>query len=445
MLKRLFFFACLTGVSHAEPITFTVHSSPPGAKVYAHLPGLQTNLNNPGVTIAEPTYLGLAGQPLTLDVSAYQGKDAMQRIEVPLELRLDGHENTTVFANNDLKQYKRWPVKGEIPLKPDNLGVAAKDFLAAYGLLLLALTLGGAGLAVYALKQQRARQSAEEARQELENLTIEGDPYVGTLVGEYRILDRLGAGGMAVVYRGKRNKEPEVAIKLMAPHLTADEEFPARFKREVQAYMQLDHPNIVRLVDWGTQPMFLAMELIHGGTLRDQITRTGMGIPQFIQTFVPLLDAIAYAHSRGLIHRDLKPENIMLHRGKLLKVMDFGLARGQQVSSKITASGCALGTPAYMAPEQIEGATATSADQYSLGVIAFELLTGMVPFSGETMQVLMGHLNTPRPKVSDYAKAVPPRLDALVTRMMARDPDARYASVASVLAELESMFPHLTS
>lgn len=444
MLRNLLLIATLLcSPAFAEVVEFTVHSSPAGAKVWAHLPGNNLKLANPGAPTAEKSYLGVAGQPLTLDVSPYTSQTG--KLEIPLTLTLPDHVEARVFANNEIKDLKRWPPSGAVPLKPLSTTVAVKDFLRAYGVPLLALLAAAAGLGGYAVVQHRGRHTAEERKTELESMVVEGDPYLGTHVGEYLLADRLGAGGMAVVYRGKRRNDHDVAIKIMAPHLTGDPEFPVRFKREVQAYMQMDHPNIVRLLDWGTSPMFLAMELIHGGTLRDHIKRAGLGIPQFIAIFVPLLDAVAYAHSRGLIHRDLKPENIMLHRGKLVKVMDFGLARGQEVSQKLTASGCALGTPAYMAPEQIEGATAASADQYSLGVIAFELLSGMLPFTGDTMQVLFAHLGEPRPRVADYATGVPPKLDALVSRMIARDPAKRYPSVGHVLEELDKLFPHLTS
>ena len=198
--------------------------------------------------------------------SAFREKST-QKLAVPLVLTLEGHEDFRVTANDDLL-YGRWPQDGTITLRPKNWKVAGWDGLLRYWPPLLAVLLA----AVVALLQIRRRRAVQRQNLELAGLQHEGDPLLDSLVGQYRILSMLGAGGMAVVYLARRGDEAGadvVALKVVAPQMAADPEFTARFRREVQAYMKLDHRNIVRLMDCGMQPPYLVMELVDGVTLRE--------------------------------------------------------------------------------------------------------------------------------------------------------------------------------
>lgn len=433
------------GAAKEHWIDFTIHTYPSGARVGLYrVDGLQSR---PGIPWPEPSYVGLSGQPIHLDAAPFLGEAGDLRMQ--FQLSMPGHQAVNVTADNDLIQHRRWPQSGAISLPPDHFGVALVDFARAYwrALGLAGLLLATAvGLALRRAGQQRSAQARLDKLERYSTQNVGDDPYLNKRLGPYFVASRLGAGGMAVVYRAvpaeTLDESEAVAIKVLAPHLVGDPEFPRRFQREVAAYKQLDHPNIVRLMEWNLEsPMFVAMELIEGPTLRDHLGGRRLKVEAAVRLLRPMLEAIAYAHSRNFVHRDLKPENIMLHQGTLVKIMDFGLARGQQVSVKLTASGIALGTPEYMAPEQILGETDPRADQYALGVIAYEMLSGRRPYDGEPGAVLMRHMTEDATPLLGLRPELPPQLAAVVMRMLARDKEARFATVLEVLEELDRLYP----
>jgi hypothetical protein len=295
---------------------------------------------------------------------------------------------------------------------------------------------------------RRNRSEAEKEWQEkLRDLKTEFDPYLGHVFGGYRLLNQLGAGGMAVVYKGvpeeTRNDSEAVAIKIMNPEVVRDVEYRKRFEREIRISKDLDHPNVVRPVTWGENQgvLYFAMEYIEGNILRDLIPDRGFPFPQALELFLDICKGVVYAHTQGIVHRDLKPENIMVTRRGLVKVMDLGLAKRNE-SENVTKTGDTFGTPAYMSPEQITGggALTPATDQYALGVLFFELLTGHRPFEvADSLTLVMKHLQEAPPLVRKFKPQLPQEIEVLLDRMLAKDPAKRYPSLADVKATVEKI------
>jgi tRNA A-37 threonylcarbamoyl transferase component Bud32/dienelactone hydrolase len=280
----------------------------------------------------------------------------------------------------------------------------------------------------------------------------------GETLGHCRILDRLGAGGMGEVYLAEdTNLKRRIALKVLPPQFAASSERLKRFQFEAEAIAALNHPNIVTVysveeaADSSGQPVrFLTMELVEGNRLDDTIPAEGLPLEKFFDFALQLVAGVAAAHARGVIHRDLKPSNIMIAADGRLKILDFGLAKlcdpldhaGQDPEDLPTALqtelGKVLGTPAYMAPEQAEGAVVDArADVFALGAVLFELLTGSRPFLGESAASVQAAILTsdPRPP-SELRAGLPTPISELILRCLNRDPEARFASAGELEAEL---------
>jgi serine/threonine protein kinase len=268
------------------------------------------------------------------------------------------------------------------------------------------------------------------------------------LEGRYRVGEVLARGGMSTVHRGTDTRlDRPVAIKIMEPSLAADPTFVRRFEREARAAARLSHPGIVAVHDQGTHDdgtVFLVLELVEGGTLRDVIREQVRLAPATALTVVEqVLAALRVAHRQGMVHRDVKPENVLVARSGQLKVADFGLvaaawdgaADGSLDTGGSTSDDLILGTAAYLAPEQVEhGRTDERSDVYAAGVVLFELLTGVPPHGGDTaLAVAYRHVNVDVPAPSTRAPGVPRALDRLVVAATRRDPDERLASAAAFL------------
>lgn len=261
--------------------------------------------------------------------------------------------------------------------------------------------------------------------------------------GPYRLMEQLGQGAVAQVYRGLAPDGLQVAIKLLHPSLTGDEGFVARFSREAEAAASLDHPHIVHVLDHGVEgeQHYLVMELVDGPTLQAVLRdRTQPLAPaEAVALIARLAEALDYAHRQGVIHRDVKPSNILLRGGRLDDPVlgDFGVAR--MVDATVaTQAGALLGTPAYMAPEQGEGRPGDErSDVYALGVILYELLTGRPPFQADSPYALiLRHIHTPPPPPRSLRSDLPPALEAVVLRALEKDPAARYPTAAAFAAAL---------
>ncbi|CAM3559289.1 Stk1 family PASTA domain-containing Ser/Thr kinase [Kibdelosporangium persicum] len=258
----------------------------------------------------------------------------------------------------------------------------------------------------------------------------------------YRVDAPLARGGMSAVYRGMDTRlERPVAIKVMDHRFAEDRSFVDRFEREARAAASLHHPNVIAVHDQGFDGdhVFLVMELVDGGTLRDLLTERGrLTVPLALSVLEPVLSALAAAHQNGLVHRDVKPENVLIGKNGVVKVGDFGLVKAM-ASGNNTSNSVILGTVAYLSPEQVTtGATTARGDVYSAGVLLYEMLTGTPPYVGDTpLSVAYRHVNDDVPPPSLSAPGIPKALDELVLRATRRDPMARPADAGAFLHEVE--------
>jgi beta-lactam-binding protein with PASTA domain/predicted Ser/Thr protein kinase len=258
----------------------------------------------------------------------------------------------------------------------------------------------------------------------------------------YEVEQLLGQGGMARVFRGTdRVLNRTVAVKVLSPQFASDDQFVARFRREAQAAAALNHPNIVSVYDTGDQSdvHYIVMEYVEGRTLRDVIRQEGPILPERASEIgQAVARALAAAHEAGLVHRDIKPGNIMLTRDGQVKVMDFGIAR-TSTGDTLTQTAAVLGTASYLSPEQAQGSTVDArSDIYSLGCVLYEMLTGRPPFTGDSpVAIAYKHVREDPVHPSNLNPDVPPSLDAVVMKAMAKNPENRYQTADEFRQDLE--------
>jgi serine/threonine protein kinase len=268
----------------------------------------------------------------------------------------------------------------------------------------------------------------------------------GTTIGKYRILEALGRGGMAQVYKAYHPQlDRHVAIKILRADLVEQDEFLLRFRREAHAVSGLRHTNIVQVFDFDVQDdlYYMVMELLEGDTLRARMNEyrvRGQRMPlvEVVSILNDVLSGLAYAHSEGIIHRDIKPANIMLTKKGQAVLTDFGIAQIVG-STQYTVSGALMGTLNYMAPEQgLKGLCDIRSDIYSLGIVLYEMLTGYTPFDADTpLAILMKHLNDPLPLPTQVDPTLPTMLENVVLKALAKDPDDRFQSAQEMAAALQ--------
>ncbi len=261
------------------------------------------------------------------------------------------------------------------------------------------------------------------------------------LAGRYHLVEKIGEGGMSIVYRAiDQNTGHSVAIKVLKPELSQDVDYVSRFQREAEAVSKMTHHNIVNLLDVGMDGTnrYLVMEYVQGITLKQLIRERGRLSPAAAaQITIRILSALQHAHENGIIHRDIKPQNIMVAADGHIKVADFGIARIAN-SYTLTRDDSVMGTVYYYSPEQASGmkVEATS-DLYSVGVVMYEMLTGRVPFGGETqVAIAMQHLHAKPEPIEKFAPEVPPAISRVVMIAMAKDPKRRYQSAREMALEL---------
>jgi len=272
----------------------------------------------------------------------------------------------------------------------------------------------------------------------------------GTRLGQYEIVERLGGGGMAVVYRAVQQPlGREIALKALSSELFQDDGFVKRFETEAKTLARLDHPNILPIYDFEVLDgsAFLTMPLIRGGTLRDVLNRGPLDALTAWRYLREIGDGLQHAHDAGIVHRDLKPTNVLIHTDGRAMLADFGLARGAGQPTHLTTIGLAIGTPGYMAPEQVMGHDVDKrADIYAMGVLTFEMLTGRLPFLGSNrMEVAYATVNTPIPSVVKINANLPDELDQLLQKVLAKDPAQRPQSVKDLLAQMARLPQRRTS
>ena len=267
------------------------------------------------------------------------------------------------------------------------------------------------------------------------------------VAGRYRLERRLGAGGMSTVFLATDGVlERPVAVKLLAEHLAEDEAFVARFRREALAAARLQHPNVVQVFDSGEDPEshrhFIVMEYVDGPSCAEMLRehRT-LGIEDTVRITRDACHGLEYAHRAGVVHRDVKPGNLLLTNDGILKLADFGIAKAAE-QTRITQVGSVLGTAAYLSPEQAAGHEAgPTSDLYSLGVCAYQFLTGRLPHEyGSLTELALKQQNEPVEPITAFRDDVPPSLDRAIRAALERDPAARYESALEMAGALEAGF-----
>ncbi len=270
---------------------------------------------------------------------------------------------------------------------------------------------------------------------------------IGQIISHYKILEKLGEGGMGVVYKAQDLKlDRFVAIKFLPAHLSASEENKARFVQEAKATAALNHPNILNVyeIDEQDHGIFFVMEFLEGRTLRSHISslKSSTGIPytQAIEWTMQIANGLHTAHQKNIVHRDIKPENIMVTNNGQLKIMDFGIAKLKS-GSGLTRTGTSLGTFSYMSPEQAQGMPADHrSDIWSLGVVLYEMLTTDLPFKAEHEAALLYLIvNEDPPLTSAMDKKIPRHVDPLVMKMLAKNPDHRFSNMVEVVQGLSAV------
>lgn len=271
--------------------------------------------------------------------------------------------------------------------------------------------------------------------------------YVGQQIDRYRITERLGMGGMAVVYKAYDTRlERDVAIKLIRTEEIPPsqlERLMQRFEREAKAQARFSHPHIVPAYDYGEYKgtPYLVLGYMPGGTLKERI-RSGISLEGALDVILPIADAVEYAHGMGVLHRDIKPSNIIFSEKNIPMLTDFGIAKILETTdSTLTGTGLGVGTPEYMSPEQWQGKAFPASDQYALGVVLYEMLTGQKPFQAETpMAVALKQMSDPLPPPSELNPMIPEVLEKIIYKSLAREPRDRFINVMAFKTGLEKIY-----
>ena len=273
---------------------------------------------------------------------------------------------------------------------------------------------------------------------------------IGQSISHYEIIEKLGGGGMGVVYKAKDTKlDRYVALKFLLPHVSADDEEKQRFIHEAKAASKLDHNNICTVYEVDETDdgqMFIAMAHYEGETLKKRIEKRPLKLDEALDIAIQVAEGLTKAHSKEIVHRDIKPANIFLTSDGVVKILDFGLAKlaGQ---TKLTKEGTTLGTVAYMSPEQTRGEDVDHrTDIWSLGTIIYEMVTGQIPFKGDYEQSIMFSItnDTPEP-MTGLRTGVPMELERIVDKTLKKNPDERYQNISDMLVDLKAIKEHTGS
>src|SRR4051812_35532550 len=282
----------------------------------------------------------------------------------------------------------------------------------------------------------------------------QADPFLGKVIdGRYEILQRIGEGGMGVVYKAKQQSiDRIIAIKMLNPQMASDEQWGNRFYNEAKATSRLQHPNTIRMFDFGRTAdgrLFLTMEYLEGLTLRQAVTtQAPMAANRVLKILIQCCASLAEAHSIGIIHRDIKPDNVFLLNmagsPDFVKLLDFSVAKLLEGDRMKTQAGVVFGTPQYMSPEQGRGPPPHArSDLYALGILAFEMLTGNVPFHDENpMTVIQMHLHAGVPPMPEH---VPYPVQQIVRRALEKDAGRRYQSSGEMMQQCQQVFAEISA
>ncbi len=264
---------------------------------------------------------------------------------------------------------------------------------------------------------------------------------IGKTIGPYRILEQIGVGGMATVYKAYQpSMDRYIALKILPHYVSEDQNFAKRFQREARAIAKLEHPHILPVYDYGEYEgvTYIAMRYVEAGTLKQHLAKGPLPLDEINRLIGQIGNALDYAHRLGVIHRDVKPSNVLIDEQGNTYLTDFGLARMMEASQELTGSGVGVGTPAYMSPEQGQGIKADHrSDLYSLGVILYEMVTGHVPFEAETpMAVMLKHITDPLPLPRTLRPDVPEAIERVILKALAKNPADRFQTAGELVQAL---------
>ena len=272
---------------------------------------------------------------------------------------------------------------------------------------------------------------------------------LGQTISHYRITEKLGEGGMGVVYKAEDTKlERTVALKFLAAHLVSDEEIRKRFEREAKAAAALNHPNICTVfeIDEVEGRIFLAMALVEGSSVKDKISERPLKLDEALDIARQTAQGLQAAHAKGVVHRDIKPANLMIDLQGRVKIMDFGLAQLSD-RTRLTQTAVVVGTPAYMSPEQAQRQpTDRRTDLWSLGVVLYEMVTGRLPFGGEREQAVLYAISNEEPEpVTALRAGLPMELEWILGKCLAKNPAGRYQHADDLIVDLKNLQEKLKS
>jgi predicted Ser/Thr protein kinase len=390
--------------------------------------------------------VGKSGKAFSMKppVALNRASNAYEYVPGMLILRAPDHADYRMSVSTEDWKEPTLPRSGNYNLTPDSLVVAIRDYIQAYPYLAALALLSVFGLLAFFVvpwSVLRLRRVAKSMDSMTEQLNSEGDPLVGKSLGKYRVNERLGSGGVGTVYRVS-DDIGDYAAKVIYLDKTDTQEL-ARFRREFRLLSQMQHPVFPRAYDYREEEgrAFAVMELINGETLRKRVKPEGLPWATVRDWLRSLLEGLACAHQEGVVHRDLKPENLMLADDQI-RILDFGLAR-QGSGPAITRTGQAFGTPKYIAPEQLFATgteTEPRSDLYSLGIIAYELITGTTPFEADDPKVLVVmHLNQEPEPIDEALYGLPPGVNEFVMTLLQKNPANRYLDARSALRTLKNI------
>src|SRR5881227_4422908 len=271
--------------------------------------------------------------------------------------------------------------------------------------------------------------------------TDEMNALVGRSLGQFRIVERIGSGGMATVFKAYQpTLDRYVAVKVLPAFHARDPIFVKRFVQEARSVAKLQHANIVPIHEFGEQEniTYIVMEYVDGGTLKDRLKQRPVTVPEAVDFVIQAAEGLGCAHGHGIVHRDVKPANMLVRKDGHLLLSDFGIAKILEGTTNLTRAGTGIGTPQYMSPEQGTGqAVDRRSDIYSLGIVLFHCLTGRVPFTAENpLTITVKHLNEPLPLEMLRVAGVPAPIEQVVVKMAAKAPQDRYQTTDELIAAL---------
>jgi len=260
----------------------------------------------------------------------------------------------------------------------------------------------------------------------------------GQQLGPYRIINQIGQGGMATVYKAYHAAmDRYVAVKVLPRQFAESKEFMGRFQQEARTIANLEHPHILPVHDFGESGgiTYFVMRFLDTGTLKERIAAGSLSLAEVDRLFTQLADALGYAHQRGVVHRDIKPSNVLVDARGDVFLTDFGIAKLMEGAAQFTATGAITGTPAYMSPEQAQGEKLDQrSDIYSLGIVLYEMVTGRVPFEAETpLAVILKHMQAPLPLPSSIKPGLSPEIERVLLKALAKDRNDRFAACKEFL------------